>query len=145
MPVIEATHPLVSAKMTVLRDITTEPAEFRRKLKEITFYLGYEATKQLTTKPKAITTPVGPFVGATVKESIAIIPVLRAGLAMADGLLELMPNASVHHIGEHPNTNTHIHIAASFVLHIILPILHSCPHSSPLYPTLSPPIRHVPC
>mmetsp|Transcript_6473 Transcript_6473/g.14284 ORF Transcript_6473/g.14284 Transcript_6473/m.14284 type:complete len:231 (-) Transcript_6473:221-913(-) len=97
--VVEATHPLVAAKMTVLRDTTTSPAEFRRKLKEITFYLGYEATKGLTTKEKAITTPVGPFMGSTVAESVAIIPVLRAGLAMADGLLELMPDASVHHIG----------------------------------------------
>ncbi|KAJ1417057.1 phosphoribosyltransferase-like protein [Ochromonadaceae sp. CCMP2298] len=140
--VVEATHPLVAAKMTVLRDTTTSPAEFRRKLKEITFYLGYEATKGLTTKEKAITTPVGPFMGSTVAESVAIIPVLRAGLAMADGLLELMPDASVHHIGERPTQSRRNPTATPLQLrcnslqdahyftnpHSTRP---PCPHSSP--------------
>lgn len=83
-------------------------------LKEITFYLGYEATRDLNTSSQVITTPMNgdltelysyfficsvQFEGAKIKENIAIVPILRAGLSMADGMLELIPNAVVHHIG----------------------------------------------
>jgi uracil phosphoribosyltransferase len=69
-------------------------------LREITFYLGYEASKELTLHEEVITTPMNvEFSGAKLGDSIAIVPILRAGLTMADGMLELMPNASVHHIG----------------------------------------------
>lgn len=100
MPLIESTHPLIAAKMTKLRDVNTAPDEFRRKLKEITFYLGFEATRCLNLANKTIKTPMGDFDGSKVADSVAIVPILRAGLSMADGMLELLPNASVHHIGE---------------------------------------------
>ncbi len=94
-------HPLVAHKMTRLRDVKTNASEFRRLLKEITFYLGYEATRELHTKVDVIHTPMQvEFEGAKLQDNIAIIPILRAGLTMCDGMLELLPNAAVHHIGK---------------------------------------------
>lgn len=100
MPLIESSHPLIAAKMTKLRDVNTPPDEFRRKLREITFYLGFEATRSLNVVNKTIKTPMGDFDGVKVNDSVSIIPILRAGLSMSDGLLELLPTASVHHIGK---------------------------------------------
>jgi len=93
-------HPLISHKMTLLRDVKTQAHEFRRILKEITFFLGYDATRSLSSKHVTVTTPMDvDFEGTKVADSVAIIPVLRSGLAMADGMLELLPTAAVHHIG----------------------------------------------
>lgn len=101
MPLHTTSHPLVSHKMTRLRDAKTSASEFRRLLKEITFYLGYEATRELTTRVDTIHTPMNvEFQGAKLQDNIAIIPILRAGLTMSDGMLELLPNAAVHHIGK---------------------------------------------
>jgi uracil phosphoribosyltransferase len=93
-------HPLISHKMTLLRQKDTNGQDFRRLLKEITYVLGFEATSSLTTKQKKVTTPMNmDHVGASIADDVAIIPILRAGLGMADGLLELLPMAAVHHIG----------------------------------------------
>ena len=100
MPLHVSDHPLVSRKMTLLRDVETSGVDFRRILKEVTFYLGYEATRGLTTSPKEITTPNGVVHhGVTLGQDVAIIPILRAGLGMSDAMVELMPKSSVHHIG----------------------------------------------
>lgn len=100
MPVQVATHPLIQHKMTVLRDSKTSAAGFRSVVKEITFYLGYEATRDLHISDDVISTPLQEsFVGAKITDSVSIIPVLRAGLGMTDAMLELLPKASVHHIG----------------------------------------------
>ena len=86
--------------MTLLRNRETSAQDFRRILKEITFYLGYEATHNLVTTREIITTPNNvEHAGVKLQERVAIIPVLRAGLGMADGMGELMPKAAVHHIG----------------------------------------------
>jgi uracil phosphoribosyltransferase len=85
--------------MTLLRNKDTAPHEFRRLLKEITFYLGYEATRSLNLVSRTVTTPIQPTEGFTIKESIALIPVLRAGLGMTDAMLDLVPKAAIHHIG----------------------------------------------
>lgn len=99
-----STHPLIAHKMTLLRDRKTASHDFRRLLREITFYLGFEATRDLKLQSHAISTPLGePFDGVKLSESISIIPILRAGLGMADGILDLIPRASVHHIGMYRN------------------------------------------
>ena len=68
--------------------------------REITFYLGYEATKDINTKATKITTPMGAsHEGVVVGDKLCIIPILRAGLAMGDGMTSLLPDAAVHHIG----------------------------------------------
>lgn len=101
MPFHAATHPLIAHKMTRLRDKKTSTGDFRRILKEMTFYLGFEATRDIQVKTEVITTPMNmEFQGTHVKDKIAIIPILRAGLGMAEGMLELIPQASVHHIGK---------------------------------------------
>ena len=81
MPLHVATHPLISHKMTILRDAKTNSNDFRKVLKEITFYLGYEASRTVSTGDVTVTTPMGePFTGSKVNEKVAIIPILRAGL-----------------------------------------------------------------
>lgn len=100
MPLYEATHPLVVHKMTLLRDQKTSSHDFRKVLREITFYLGYEATRLVKTSSHEVTTPMGlPFVGGKIAEKIAIIPILRAGLGMSDAMLDLLPRAAVYHMG----------------------------------------------
>ena len=95
-----STHPLISRKMTLLRDKNTSSVDFRRILREITFYLGYEASRTLTTSVQEVTTPNNVVhKGVTLVDSVAIIPILRAGLGMSDAMVELMPKSSVHHIG----------------------------------------------
>lgn len=100
MPIHTATHPLIAHKMTLLRSSKTNAADFRRILKEISFYLGYEASRDIKTVSEVIQTPLNAdFNGVKISDKVAIIPILRAGLSMADGMLDLMPHASVHHIG----------------------------------------------
>lgn len=100
----ESSHPVLLHKITILRSSSTTPAAFRAVLREVTFHLGFEATASLTTRPVAITVPVGKehieAQGQKLVERVAIIPILRSGLGMVDPLLELLPNAAIHHIGE---------------------------------------------
>lgn len=73
-----STHPLIAHKMTLLRDKNTPPHEFRRLLKEITFFLGYDATKDVNTKSHTVTTPMNmDFAGAKLADNIAVVPVCK--------------------------------------------------------------------
>lgn len=99
MPLFQSDHPLIMHKMTILRDVTTSTKDFRSVLKEITFYLGYEATKGLKLQSKNIQTPLMEYGGSKLAENISIIPILRAGLGMSESMSELIPSAAVHHIG----------------------------------------------
>lgn len=100
MPCHLATHPLLSHKITLLRNEDTQPHDFRRVLKEITFYLGYEATRDLKLAECTIRTPNNvEATGHRISENISFIPILRAGSGMTDGMLDLIPKASIHHIG----------------------------------------------
>ena len=100
MPIFKSNHPLIKHKMTALRDRKTSNKDFRQLLREVTFFLGYEATSNITTESKEVVTPMGVTnVGDKVNDNVCIIPILRAGLGMADGMSELLPNASIHHIG----------------------------------------------
>jgi len=84
----------------MMRNVNTSTNDFRKLLREITFYLGFEATRTLKNTDNKIKTPMNvEFSGTKIGDKVAIIPILRAGLAMADGMLELMPFAAVHHIG----------------------------------------------
>ena len=93
-------HPLVQHKLLLLRDINTGKTIFRQVLKEIGMLLGYEITRGLTTTETKVETPLGTSLGyKTSQKDLVIVPILRAGLGMADGLLELVPGATVGHIG----------------------------------------------
>ena len=93
-------HPLVQHKLTLLRDKETNTSQFRQILREIGLLMGYEVTRGLPIKPRIVETPMAPCEGNIVfEDNLVVVPILRAGLGMADGLLELMPGARVGHIG----------------------------------------------
>ena len=92
-------HPLVQHHLAVLRDAATAPQLFRHLVSEISQILFYEATRDLKLKPGTVATPVAECATATLAEVIGLVPVLRAGLGMADALLEALPTASVWHLG----------------------------------------------
>ncbi|MHB9034401.1 MAG: uracil phosphoribosyltransferase [Anaerolineae bacterium] len=92
-------HPLVLHKLSLLRCKDTEPKKFRELVREIAMLLGYEATCDLATKAIDIQTPLAVAHGGELAERIGLIPILRAGLGMVEGIWELMPGAEVWHIG----------------------------------------------
>ena len=92
-------HPLVAHKLTRLRDEKTDPKHFRELIREISALLAYEATQDLLVQPKPIHTPLAPFQGVALQEKIGLVPILRAGLGMVEGIWALMPTAEVWHIG----------------------------------------------
>lgn len=92
-------HPLVKHKIALLRDMKTEPKKFRELIREIAILLCYEATTDLALEDIRVTTPMGQAAGHTLHEKIGLVPVLRAGLGMVDGVWEMMPSAEVWHIG----------------------------------------------
>ncbi len=97
--VFESTHPLVVHKLTLLRDVTTEPKKFRELIREIAVLLAYEATMDLGLSEVTVHTPLAPAHGRKLSERIGLVPILRAGLGMVEGIWELMPGAEVWHIG----------------------------------------------
>jgi uracil phosphoribosyltransferase len=99
-------HPLVGHKLSKLRDHDTEPKKFRELIKEIAGLLAYEATADLLTEPISITTPLASTVGTRLSQKIGLVPILRAGLGMVEGIWELMPQAEVWHIGIYRDEKT---------------------------------------
>jgi uracil phosphoribosyltransferase len=97
--VIVSQHPLVLHKLSILRDKTTEPKKFRQLIKEITSLLAYEATADLNTSPVDIQTPLAIAKCRELQDKIGLVPILRAGLGMVEGIWELMPSSEVWHIG----------------------------------------------
>lgn len=93
-------HPLVAHALTKLRRTETKSPEFRRLVNELVLLLGYEATKHLRTRPIEIRTPVAPAIGLELAApSPVIVPILRAGLGMLDGMTALLPTADVGFLG----------------------------------------------
>lgn len=100
MPLRVVTHPLITHKMTILRDKNTGTQLFRDAVSEVTLLLCYEATRDLHLRPASIETPLCPMQTATLSGSdFVVAPVLRAGLGMVEGMLSLFPNARLSHIG----------------------------------------------
>jgi len=97
--VYESNHPLVKHKLTILRDKDTDSRTFRELVREISLLLAYETTQDLKIKSRPVETPMGATTGAELQESIGLIPILRAGLGMVEGVWELMPGSEVWHIG----------------------------------------------
>jgi len=94
-----STHPLVQHKMTLLRDQRTDPKKFRELLQEIAILISYEATSDLEAEETTVMTPLGQAQGHRLKERVGLVPILRAGLGMVEGIWNMMPNAEVWHIG----------------------------------------------
>ena len=107
MRVHVADHPLISHKITLLRDETTASSTFRNLAEELVMLLGYEATRQLATDEVTVKTPVALAPGhALRKPRPLIVPILRAGLGLLDGMLRLLPSAEVGFIGMVRNEET---------------------------------------
>lgn len=94
-----SSHPLVQHKLALLRDRETEPKKFRELVREIAMLLVYEATADLVTEPVTVQTPLAPAPARKVAEKIGFVPILRAGLGMAEGASQMLPGAEVWHIG----------------------------------------------
>ncbi len=99
-------HPLVIHKLTMLRNKKTEPKKFRELIREISILLACEATSDLSLTPTEVETPLGKAQGGMLRDKIGLVPVLRAGLGMVEGIWELMPGAEVWHIGLQRNEET---------------------------------------
>lgn len=101
-------HPLIQHKTAMIRKTETNVKDFRDLVKEISMLMGYEATRNLPLEEVKITTPMCEAkVNMLQGEDIAIIPILRAGLGMVDGMLALVPNAKVGHVGLYRDPETH--------------------------------------
>jgi uracil phosphoribosyltransferase len=104
--VIESQHPLVKHKLTLLRDVNTKPKKFRELIRELALLICYEATQDLKLRPTSVQTPMGIAPGAELLDKIGLVPVLRAGLGMVEGIWEMMPGAEVWHIGLYRDERT---------------------------------------
>lgn len=101
-------HPLIQHKLTIMRDKRTGAKEFRELLDEITLLMGYEITRDFPLVDWEIETPIQKMTAKRIAgKKVAVVPILRAGLGMVDGLLELLPVAKVGHIGLYRDHETH--------------------------------------
>ncbi|KAA5606069.1 uracil phosphoribosyltransferase [Roseospira marina] len=102
-------HPLIQHKLTLMRRTDTSTRTFRNLLREIALLMGYEITRDLPLEHGPIETPVTAMPAAPMiaGKKIAVVPILRAGTGMADGLLDLMPSARIGHIGLYRDPETH--------------------------------------
>ena len=102
-------HPLIQHKTAMIRDKNTSVKDFRELVREISMLMAYEVTRDLPLEDVEIETPLCKATMKMLKgEDIAIVPILRAGLGMVDGMLELIPNAKVGHVGLYRDPNTHL-------------------------------------
>src|SRR5688572_3033844 len=92
-------HPVIQTKLTELRDATTPPRKFRALLNEIAALMVYEVTRGWPTTPRRVRTPMEEMTGVALAKPITLVPILRAGLGMADGVLRLLPDARLGHLG----------------------------------------------
>ena len=101
-------HPLIAHKLTMMRDKNTSTKDFRQLLEEISLLMAYEVTRDLPLEDYEIETPICKTTGKVISgRAIGIVPILRAGLGMVNGILTLVPNAKVGHIGLYRDPRTH--------------------------------------
>jgi len=102
-------HPLIQHKLSIMRNQNTGSKDFRQLLEEISMLMGYEVTRELPLEDYTIKTPLCTMNAKRISgKKLAIVPILRAGLGMVDGLLSLMPVAKVGHIGLYRDPDTHL-------------------------------------
>ncbi len=99
-------HPLIEQKLRYLRDKNTPSREFKKLLSEISYLMAFEITRDLKLKPVEIETPLARMTAYEVDDHIALVPILRAGLGMVDGIHDLIPTAKVGHIGLYRDEQT---------------------------------------
>ncbi len=100
MPLVyPSQHPIVQMKVAALRDVATPPAEFRRLVRALATLIAAEATADLPTRAVRVQTPLAAATGVALVDDVGVVPILRAGLGMAEGVLDLLPDAEVWHLG----------------------------------------------
>ena len=99
-------HPLVLHKLSVLRSVDTDHRSFRELVRELALLLCYEATRDLNLIPQKVVTPMGEAEGYRTEDTIGLVPILRAGLGLVDGVMELLPSVQVWHIGLYRDEET---------------------------------------
>ena len=104
--VFSSDHPLVAHKLTRLRNKNTDPKKFRELVREMAGLLAYEATADLALMERQVETPLAVVNGSELREKIGLVPILRAGLGMVEGIWELMPTSEVWHIGLYRDEKT---------------------------------------
>src|SRR5204863_1601351 len=92
-------HPVIQTKLTELRDYTADHRKFRTLLDEIAGLMVYEVTRDWPTTPKPVQTPLEKTIGHVLARPVTLVPILRAGLGMADGVLKMLPDARLGHLG----------------------------------------------
>ncbi len=109
MSVSYMTHPLIKHKITLLRKQSTGTNEFRTLIEEIAMLMGYEALADLPTADIEVTTPIEKTIQPVINgKKLAVVPILRAGLGMVNGILALVPSAKIGHIGLYRDPETHL-------------------------------------
>lgn len=104
--VIVIDHPVVQTKLTELRDFTADHRKFRALLDEIAGLMVYEVTRDWPTTPRPVQTPLERTTGRVLARQVTLVPILRAGLGMADGVLKLLPDARLGHLGVYRDENS---------------------------------------
>lgn len=99
-------HPVVQERLTVARDKTTTVEQFRRLVGHIARLMAFEITRDYPTVPYEVETPMGPCVGSRLSRELTLVPILRAGLGMAEGIHQLLPAARMAHLGIYRNEET---------------------------------------
>ncbi len=99
-------HPLIEHKMSIIRDKNTNTKKFRENVSEVAALITYEITKDLELVPVEIETPMTKMTAHQIKKQIVLVPILRAGLGMVDGIHNLIPNAKIGHIGLYRDETT---------------------------------------
>lgn len=101
-------HPLIEHKLTIMRDESTVPSQFRQMVHDVSMLELYEATRDLKTEPVSVRTPLRPTMGKLVpNDALAVVPILRAGMGMLDGVLSVIPSAAVGVLGMERDRETH--------------------------------------
>ena len=101
-----STHPLAIHKLTQLRSVATDHRSFRELVRELALLMCYEVTRDLDLTPQTVETPLGLAAGQSCRDTIGLVPVLRAGLGLVDGVMELLPSVQVWHIGLYRDEET---------------------------------------
>src|SRR5687768_6217947 len=99
-------HPVVQTKLSELRDYTTDHRKFRALLNEIASLMVYEVTRDWPTQPKPVQTPLEQTICKILSKRVTLVPILRAGLGMTDGVLRLLPDARMGHLGVYRDETT---------------------------------------
>jgi uracil phosphoribosyltransferase len=100
-------HPLIRVKLTIVRDRNSPSDQFRRELRELATLMTFEVARDFLTVERVIHTPLASYSGAALSRPVIIAPILRAGLSFVDGMLQVLSDASVGHIGMYRNEQTH--------------------------------------